>query len=431
MKFIYSDSRDAVDPNYDFVRDTTRVGRNISMADKYAHELMGRAPYDGLLVAMSTVCSVPGVEGARSRYKFAEEMRLRRVGVREFLRFNSPDHQDLMMMGDCGAFSYAHLDKPAFRPEAVVEFYTDGRFSHGCHPDHLIFDFDASNPGREAVSERVLSRYDITLSNAEEFLRLTHAEGMPFEPIGVVQGWSPQSMAQAALALERMGYRYLALGGLVKSRSTEIHLVLQAVRAVIKHDTKIHLLGFAKADEIHQFTGYGITSLDTTSPLLRAFKDAKRNYYLRGEDGSIEYHAAIRIPQAIENPRLMRSIKQGTFSCETLQRHERRALGALRGFDAGNTTLDTALDEISDYLDYFIKASEDDPTTRERMAVTARRNTDATLRAAPWKRCSCPICREIGVEVIVYRALNRHRRRGFHNLGVFHQHVRQITQAQA
>lgn len=431
MKFIYSDSRDAVDPNYDFLRDTTRVGRNISMADKYAHELMGRAPYDGLLVAMSTVCSVPGIEGARSRYKLAEEMRLRRVGVREFLRFNAPEHQALMMMGDCGTFSYAHLDQPVFRPAAVVEFYTDGGFSHGCHPDHLIFDFDASNPGREAVSDGVRRRYDITLANAEEFLLLTRAEGMPFEPIGVVQGWSPQSMAQAALALERMGYGYLALGGLAKSRSPEIHLVLQAVRAALRPSTKIHLLGFAKADDIHQFTRYGITSLDTTSPLLRAFKDAKRNYYLRGEDGSIEYHTAIRIPQAIENPRLMRSIKQGAFSCETLQRHEGRALGALRGFDAGNTTLDAAVDEISEYLDFFIQASEDDPGAREKMAITARRSTEATLRAAPWKRCSCAICREIGVEVIVYRALNRHRRRGFHNLGVFHQHVQQVSRAQA
>ena len=41
-------------------------------------------------------------------------------------------------------------------------------------------------------------RFDITLENAREFLKLAQAEDAPFEPLGAVQGWSPRSMAEAA-----------------------------------------------------------------------------------------------------------------------------------------------------------------------------------------------------------------------------------------
>ncbi len=61
------------------------------------------------------------------------------------------------------------------------------------------------------------------------------------------------------------------------------------------------MLGFAKADDIAEFRSFRITSFDTTSPLLRAFKDAKSNYYLRRRDGRLDYYTAIRVPQAIEN----------------------------------------------------------------------------------------------------------------------------------
>ena len=35
--------------------------------------------------------------------------------------------------------------------------------------------------------------------------------------MGVIQGWSAESMADAAAAFARMGYDYLAVGGLVPS----------------------------------------------------------------------------------------------------------------------------------------------------------------------------------------------------------------------
>ena len=47
-----------------------------------------------------------------------------------------------------------------------------------------------------------------------------------------------------------------------------------------------------------------------------------------------------------------------------------------------------------------------------------------TLEAKPWRQCSCTVCREIGVEVIIFRGADRNRRRGFHNLAVFSERLR-------
>lgn len=429
MKFLYSDTQDYVDPEYDFLSDLNKPGRRRYWDDKYAHELMAEDPYDGLLVSMSAIRAAKGVSASKSRYSTAEEQRFLRVGAREFLRFNGR-HQHKMLMGDCGAFAYANHEKPAYEPLEVVDFYTNAQFTHGCHPDHIIFDFLQENPTRTEVGEVIGRRYDITLENAREFLKLTLEEGKPFEPIGVVQGWSPKSMAEAAVELEKMGYGYLAIGGMVPLGTPEIHLVMQEIRKVLQPKTKIHLLGFAKADQIGEFTNYGITSFDSTSPLIRAFKDAKRNYYLPGNNGKLEYYSAIRIPQAIENSRLLQAIKRGTLDPTILQKKEQQALNALRGFDKGQIALDDTVEQIIDYQKHLIAVSLEDQTKYEKEIDKNRTTILETLRATPWKRCNCSICKEIGVEVIIFRSANRNRRRGFHNLGVYHSHVQNKLSAQ-
>jgi hypothetical protein len=430
MKFLYSDTQDYVDPEYDFLNDRSAPGRERYWDDRYAHELMQPAPYDGLLLSMSAIRQAPGVAKSKVRYSTSEEQRLLRVGARKFLRYEGSQYKDAMLMGDCGAFAYVEHEQPAYKPEEVVEFYLDAGFTHGVSPDHIIFDCDIANPPAADVSPSTLDRYAITLKNAEEFRRLVRLEGDDFEPMGAVQGWSPQSMAESAVSLEKMGYRYLAIGGLVPLKVDVIHKVLEALRGAIQPSTSIHLLGFAKADHIHEFVNYDITSFDSTSPLIRAFKDAKRNYYLRSPKGGLEYYSAIRIPQAIENARLMQGIKRGIFSAEDLQRREERALGAMRGYDAGVGSLDEALDAVMDYQ-RFLTLGDDKLTAekRDKELAKGRQEVARTLQAQPWKHCACDICRAAGVEVIIFRASNRNKRRGFHNLGVYHQHVQRILES--
>lgn len=430
MKFLYSDTHDYVDPNYDFFTDSSPRDRERYWHDQYAHEIMDVAPYDGLLVAMSAVRQADGVASSKVRYSTAEEQRLLREGARRFLRFDGPKHRDLMLMGDCGAFAYVEHREPAYSPTEVVDFYLDAEFTHGVSPDHVIFSCDLQNPSSSEVPTDTVYRYEITLENARTFLKLVRDEGNLFEPVGAVQGWSPRSMAEASAALVKMGYKYLAIGGLVPLKVDAIKQVLQTIRDKIGPETKMHLLGFAKADHIGEFTGYGITSFDSTSPLIRAFKDEKSNYYMDNGRGGLDYYTAIRVPQALDNPRLMQGVKRGLFNAEDLQAREQRTLRLLREFDQGKREIEETLDAIMDYSQFLVRGDGTSEASQNRALASTRTRIERTLQDRPWKYCDCAICRDVGVEVIIFRGSNRNKRRGFHNLGVYHRHLHRTLDSQ-
>jgi hypothetical protein len=340
MKFIYADSLDVVDPGYDFVADRNAPGRSPHWDDVYAHEILGYAPYDGILVSRGIV----GGDKVAGKYSESQAMRFRRVGARAFLRLDDPRFEKMPIFGDCGAFTYHQDEAPPYTPEDTAEFYADGGFTHGCSVDHIIFDFDETVTGMDGGTNETRRRFDITLENARAFLPAVRQISNSFTPLGVIQGWSPGSMAEAARRLVAMGYDYLALGGTVPLKAPQIKSCLSAIRDAVPKETRLHILGFAKANEIESFAPLGITSFDTTSPLLRAFKDAKANYYLPAGDGRLAYYTAIRVPQALENTKLLRLVKRGVLSQEDLVSMEREALDSLRAYDREECGLEETLE---------------------------------------------------------------------------------------
>jgi len=426
MKFIFADSLDYVDPNYDFLADRSPSNREAYWDDQFPHEYLGYSPYDGILVSRAIV----GGHQFAGKYTDSQAMRFRRVGAREFLRFREEEYPGTALFGDSGAFAYHKMAEPPYSAEDMIDFYGDGRFTHGCSVDHIIFQFldlDEAQERAYAASEDCAEnrrRLEITLANAEDFLRRSKRLGACFTPLGVVQGWSPLSMAEAARRLVRMGYTYLAIGGMAPLRSPQIHSALEAIRSAISPATRIHILGFAKADEISEFCKHRISSFDTTSPLIRAFKDARNNFYLPGEDGRLKYYSAIRIPQALENNRIKNLVKEGVYRQEDLQRRERHALGALRAFDRDECSLEDAVDAVMNYSAPIAIGRDEghSPSDRSKLA-TIRERAERTLSERPWKQCSCAVCSGASIEAVIFRASNRNKRRGIHNLAVYRKHI--------
>lgn len=422
MKFIFADSLDHVDPGYDFIRDRYSEGRTPYWDDAYPHEIMGYAPYKGMLVSRGIV----GGAAIGGKYTEAQAMRFRRVGAREFLRLDKPQFAHLPIFGDCGAFTYHKEDRPPYTPDDTAEFYDDARFTHGCSVDHIIFDFDESLRGLEGGTEEARRRFEITLENADAFRVATRHMSSRFTPLGVIQGWSPGSMAEGARRLVAMGYDYLALGGTVPLKASQIKSCLVAIRDVIPQATRLHILGFAKADEIDTFGSFNITSFDTTSPLIRAFKDAKSNYYLPTKTGKLEYFTAIRVPQALENPKLMRLAKRGALNQEQLVSMEKSALAALRQYDRDEVGLEETLDTVLAYATPAVTGSTIDELPGAKAVKDLRERYKRTLAERPWRSCSCAICSALSIEVVIFRASNRNKRRGIHNLGVYDALVDQL-----
>lgn len=435
MKFLYADSLDYVDPRYDFEKDESPANREPYWDDQYPHEIMGKAPYDGLLVSRAIVDGVNGT----SKYSRPLAMRFRLVGARTFLRFDKSEYKDYPIFGDCGAFSYVNEDVPPYTPEDMIDFYEDGCFTHGISIDHIIFDFipdaksfwqgiDADNP----ESDDRYRRFRLTLDLAESFLLLCQKNKVNFEPIGVIQGWSQKSMAVAAKKLAAMGYRYLALGGMVPLAVPEIHAALKAIHIELNEypDIKLHILGFAKADNLHEFVVPGLypklASIDTTSPLLRAFKDDRKNYYLPNQNGRFDYFTAIRVPQAFENNKIKRAIAKGIYKIEDIVKLETRAIKSLRDYDKNMTSIESAIDSTIQYARTFIVDDYQPKASDEKKLLDLAEKYKITLAEKPWKRCMCPVCSNLSIEVIIFRGSNRNKRRGMHNLYVFHNHLKQL-----
>ncbi len=422
MKFIFSDSLDFVDPDFDFIEDRSSPSRRPYWDDAYPHELFESPPYDGMLVSKAIV----GDYRVKGQYTESQAMRFYRVGVREFLRLDKPKFSSMPIFGDCGAFSYAQADIPPYSPEEIVDFYNSCSFTHGCAVDHIIFDYLDSCVGLDGGSEDARRRFDITLENANTFLKAHHAQQSTFVPLGVVQGWSPGSMAECARQLCAMGYTYIAIGGLVPLKAPQIHKIIQAVQNAVPQHTRIHLLGFAKADVIAEFVTYNITSFDTTSPLIRAFKDKTKNYYALNESGVLSYFTALRVPQATGNARLIRAAKEGKINQEDMIALETRSLATLRAYDRGSASIDETLEAVITYNIFLESSLHDNTIDRDKLATKLEPVYRNTLQAQQWKECECPICQKIGIEVIIFRGSNRNRRRGMHNLFVYHNRIKQL-----
>lgn len=416
MKFLFSDSLDFVDPDYDFSRDQNVAGRRAHENDQYPHEHLDTAPYDGILISRSIV----GDEHFVGKYSQAQCLRLSREGARRFLRYPMARYPGSMIMGDCGAFSYRNLPVPPYSVDDTLEFYSDCGFTHGCSVDHVILELDEQEGAPSAENRQ---RYDITLTNAREFLRKAKRLTR-FTPIGVIQGWSPRSMGNAAAQLSAMGYTYLAVGGLVPLKIRQIVISLEAIRDAVPSRVKLHLLGFGKTADLGLLRSYGVQSFDTTSPLLRAFKDGKRNYYELRPDGQLDYHTAIRIPQAVDNLKLLRRAKRGCVDQERLLRMESEALNAVRGYGLGSYPLSDAVASVIAYGRYSLWNDRLDDEANETRLKTLAQAYTRTLDARAWERCECRVCRELGIEVLIFRSSNRNKRRGIHNLHVFHTSVR-------
>jgi hypothetical protein len=155
-----------------------------------------------------------------------------------------------------------------------------------------------------------------------------------------------------------MGYQYVALGGIARTKTQEIYRIMEAVGPVLHKDTDLHLFGVAcdrdrnlegtgsGGQEMLRLRRMGVTSFDSASFLRRAWLNATTNYFTL--DG--EHYTAIRIsPVSATTPsrRVKQLLAEGlATSIEELQRLERDALAALRDYDKERLGLEQTLEVV-------------------------------------------------------------------------------------
>ena len=278
IRYFIPEWDDLVDPDYGFLTDTHSGGRSNWENEVYAHQMYPEPNYDGLLMSRAVAEKSKG-----------KKERINEMGVHRMLRVP----RNFPVMGDCGAFDYIMEDVPPYSTEDVLDYYTRLDFDYGVSVDHLIV---------SGTEHQKKERYDLTIQNAEDFLKEHRKAGLKWEPMGAVQGWDPKSYARAAEKYVKMGYKYIALGGLVRSSTPNILKALHEVHKVVPDTIPIHLFGLARFRVLREFADYGVRSVDSASYLRQAWMRDSQGYlavdrsYARSEFLKLEKASAQNEP---------------------------------------------------------------------------------------------------------------------------------------
>ena len=420
LKYFIPDWDDLVDPRYDF--ENERYSSSTGPGDRgsggwenevFAHQLYDTPSYDGILVSREVL------QKSNRKKEALEELAEGNGGVHRYLRVP----EDFPVMGDCGAFGYVDQEKPPYSVDDVLDYYTRHGFDYGISVDHLVIGADDQDGRRE--------RYELTLENAQEFYDMHRAQGRAWHPMAAVQGWSAESYTQAARECVSMGYDYLAIGGLVKSRTVEIERVLREIRRAVGAGVRLHALGVARFESLQTFMDVGVTSVDSATYLRRAWTSRKDNLWTRDQ----VVYSAIRVPgpkrslRSDARKRATEKAKRAGMAEEDRAQYVEKSIEDRLADDLGQAKEMEAkcFDELRAYGERAENALSATQLVDLLDAYQTfvgrecyREHYEATLKARPWEQCDCTICKRSGIEVAIFRGNNRNRRRGFHNTRVFY-----------
>ncbi|MFA4956710.1 MAG: tRNA-guanine transglycosylase DpdA [Candidatus Methanoperedens sp.] len=419
LKYFLPDWEDRLDPDFNFATDKYSEKHNEDPYnhDIYAHQLFDKPLYDGILFSLSVFQSKIALKnGDNKTYTIRDHL-----NIKDYLKI--PKDSCLKVIGDCGAFGYVKEKAPPlpfYSVENVSNIYDKLGFDYGVSVDHLVVDYIMVRDEKSGKKEKIIlskdekdERIKITLKNAKKFLKLHTKKEYNFTPIGVAQGYDIDTYGESVKSLVKMGYEYIGLGGLVQYKSDFILGILKEIQPFIK-GINVHLFGVLRPSYLIDFENFGVTSFDSASFLRKAWLRSGQNYLAP----SGKWYAAIRVPQAA-NPRLLKHANLNGFSIDDLIKMEKDALQALNKFDRGIIGADKVLDIILKYDNLLLRDSNDGDNLREKYKQT--------LLDKPWKSCTCNVCREIGINVIIFRGTNRNKRRGFHNTWIFREIANNIN----
>ncbi|MBJ6146295.1 tRNA-guanine transglycosylase DpdA [Hymenobacter sp. BT559] len=396
MKFYWPAPLDLIDPTYNFVQNGGFYGAAKHQHQLYPHEVFPEPVYHGFMISKAHA------EKGYARWNSAQLNRFLREGAKRFMRTQPAA---LTIMGDSGAYTnntttdcQGHLIDQCL---AVVNFYNAIGVDYGLAPDNMIS--GSAGDARISPSQYLdwRHRWHRTHALAETFLALYRKKSPRWQPIGVAQGWDPDSYQASVAALQQMGYCYIALGGLNCLKSAAIVECVTACFLAKAEKTEFHLLGVSRAEHMALFAQLGVTSFDSTMPMRQAVKDDKDNFH--GKEG---HYAAIKLPPTESSPRLQKLIRSQILSADRVQELEQMTLASLRHFDQGIMCLEDVLEILKAGSDYRQEVDYADQYRR-------------LLHDRPWRRCACIMCSRTGIEIVLLRNRELNLRRGFHNLYVF------------
>ena len=393
--YFLPDWDDLLDPNFDFDGDDFSGNTRTERGDLHCHRLMQPTPMcDGILVSLA---QRQQSKGPLRKLDGSERDALNPKCLREHYGLSESQY----LFGDCGAFSYVTEDEPAITTAQAIALYELYDFDFGTSVDHI--------PIRALSDEERQARVELTISNAADFIKMWRKRGKLFTPVGALQGATAAQYADNVRQYYDMGYRHMAIGGLVPLSDSDALEIVEAVSAAADQlPTRpwIHLFGIYRPRLQKRFRALNISSFDSASYFRKAWLQSDRNYLTKSGD----WHSAIRVPMTTDGRTRKRLIESGA-DLDLLADQERNALQALIDYGSGNLGLNETLDAVLEYDRWLIRRSD---------SGAMRAKYKRTLANKPWQNCGCSFCEKLGIHMLIFRGSNRNRRRGAHNTAMLY-----------
>lgn len=380
----------------------------------YAHEVCGpTTPFDGILLSLA---QIQAGKGALHRHGNDNNQRI-------YLRRHLRVPQNVLLFGDCGAFSYVGQAEPPFSSEEAARLYNKYAFDIGASVDHIPLQEIPVRQSDGTVQKERLSeharneRMRLTRDNAEDFLKICERKRYKFTPLGVIQGIGVSSYVKRLHEYIDMGYAHIALGGLVPRTDDDIVKIVCAVRQAIQIRTRacrenvwVHLFGILRPKLQPIFREVGVSSFDSASYFRKAWLRSDQNYLAPSGDS---WYGTIRVPISTSKPMQQAAIDAG-ISEKQLTEMESRCLNAIERCGDNPSAKGEVTEAVNLYGPLLERKGEENHFAEKHALL---------LNERPWEKCSCPFCRKAGIHVVVFRGASRNKRRGLHNTWVFYHKV--------
>lgn len=398
VSYFLPDWDDLLDENFNFESDEFS-GMSKARNDKHCCILMKpKRMCDGVLVSLAQHLTY---KGPLRRIIGTEANSLAPKNLRD--QFGLSENQALF--GDCGAFSYVNDDKPAISVEQAVALYELHGFNFGASVDHIpIPTIERNGQKIELTNQERLARIKITKKNAERFIELAKNRQASFIPVGTIQALDPNEYAKTVHFYHQLGYRHIAIGGLVPLSDAlveEIVIKVMTVVAELKPRPWIHLFGIFRPKLQARFRSLKIDSFDSASYFRKAWLRSNQNYLAANG----KWYAALRVPLTRDG-RTRQRLQESGLELTKLEVQEAQVMKLLCQFDQDQVGVKEVLEAVLEY---------DEQLTRLSDIRSLRIQYEQTLNDRPWRLCDCPICKQIGIHVLIFRGANRNKRRGAHN----------------
>jgi hypothetical protein len=393
-----------VHTKFDFTeQDKTKLNPNDKLC---GYEFFDEDTLDGILVSRTLLeTNNKTRKGEDGNYSI-----FNRYGrYRTIVDYARTKNTNLISFADPGTWSYVNsfvLPDYLYDTDDLIDYYNMLQYDLAGSVDWPIVDkicqvTKGSRVFIDLTQEVKETRRNLTIELAEDFFKKCNKHtNLQFVPFGTAQGYTPATYRDSIRRIIRLGYQYIAVGGLPPmSEKGVIELLPMIYEEVQKSDhpeVGIHLYGrYPGPKYIPIYLKYGVTSFDNNSPHIytaRASCSYLSPVFKTAGSSPQNPCLGIKIPPA-NGPMLMRIRRN---SPETYNEVKDLCEATFKLFVKYSETKSKSV--MKTFLNSFEIMNErlNDQRVRPRSQKALTRDLDQceqTLELNLWEDCMCTACR--------------------------------------